>query len=178
MSPTRGREPCFRAGSHQQSGAVSSSARRLLAVAHEPMWSGPAREPSTPPSPSLRWRQLPTRPASSTASGWSRRAYLDFLVSPRDSAEASLLLCDGDGRTFVNYLGLLFDEPDGLHEELGEHRDTVVARLDAHRGDKHLWEKYRWVAEYHNAVIERVFGKRSDLRVDGSAMTWRFTPFA
>jgi hypothetical protein len=108
----------------------------------------------------------------------SQRADLGFYASPRDSAQASLLLCDGDGRTFVNYLALLFDEPDDLDEELADHRDVVVAKLDAHRGDKHLWEKYRWVAEYHNAVIERAFGRRSDLRVDGSAMTWRFTSFA
>lgn len=82
------------------------------------------------------------------------------------------------GHAFINYLGLLFDEPDDPSPALELHRDTVVARLHEHRADTRRWEKYRWVAEYHNAVVVRRLPGEDRLLVPTDEMTWRFESFA
>ena len=92
------------------------------------------------------------------------------------------LLCDGDGWTFINYLDPLLEEPDDPVPVLQAHRDRVLAGLTLHRGDKRVWEKHRWVAEYHNAfveqaVLEQRLGADDDVRIPATAMAWRFTPF-
>jgi hypothetical protein len=125
-----------------------------------------------------RMRAVSPRIVLSSDVDASQRADLRFYAQPESSPQGALLLCDGDGHTFVNYLGLLFDEPDDVRQGLGRHRDTVLARLQEHRADKHLWEKYRWVAEYHNAVVARTLPGEQRLLVDGQAMRWPFTPFA
>jgi hypothetical protein len=38
---------------------------------------------------------------------------------------------------------------------LGRHRDTIRERLELHREDPRKWDKYRWVAEYHDAFCSR-----------------------
>ena len=108
----------------------------------------------------------------------SQRADLGFHDEPSRSPQAALLLCDGDGHTFINYLGLLFVGPNDPLPGLVEHRDMVISRLGQQRGDKRRWEKYRWVAEYHNAIVDRAAPGRPDLRIDAQAMTWNFNAFA
>ena len=78
-------------------------------------------------------------------------------ATQRGTADASMLLCDDDGQTFIDYLGASFDEPDDPSPLLQGHRDTVVDRLHRSRRHKRLWEKYRWLAEYHNAVVRARF---------------------
>jgi hypothetical protein len=88
-----------------------------------------------------------------------------------------ILLRDDDGLTFVNYLDLVFDDPDEPGLLLEVHRDRTVERLKQHRDDKRVWEKYRWVAEYHNDFVRREVGDVPELLIAGDAMTWRFSPF-
>jgi len=57
------------------------------------------------------------------------------------------------------------------------HRDTVVDRLHRSRASKRRWEKYRWLAEYHNAVVRRRIPRAGELLVATPAMTWQFTSF-
>lgn len=98
-------------------------------------------------------------------------------ATQRGGAGRSLLLCDDDGQTFIDYLGAAVDDPDDPLSALQSHRDTVVDRLYGTRGHKRLWEKYRWLGEYHNAVVHRTLPRRHELQLDGSAMTWQFSPF-
>lgn len=89
-----------------------------------------------------------------------------------------ILLRDDDGLTFVNYLDLVFDDPDEPGLLLEVHRDRIEERLKQHRDDKRVWEKYRWVAEYHNDFVRREVGDDvPELLIAGDAMTWRFTSF-
>lgn len=90
---------------------------------------------------------------------------------------------DGDGEVFVNYLALAFDDPDS-DETFAAHRDQIVDQLHRHRTEKPIWEKYRWTAEYHNAVLAQAPSTAfprgvdaSDLMVTGPDRTWRFEPF-
>jgi hypothetical protein len=90
---------------------------------------------------------------------------------------------DGDGRVLVDYLGLQFDEPDA-ERSFALHRDIVTAKLDEHRSSKRVWEKYRWVSEYHNATLELAsedFKRSVDvagLRIAQGSQTWGFEPFS
>jgi hypothetical protein len=46
----------------------------------------------------------------------------------------------------------LLDEPYDADPLLAIHRERVLDGLSQHRADKRRWEKYRWVADYHNCV--------------------------
>jgi hypothetical protein len=95
-----------------------------------------------------------------------------------EDAAATLLMRDEDGWTFIDYLATLFDEYEDPRPRLAAHRDTIEARLEVHRSDRRLWEKYRWVAEYHNEVINTRIPAETRLLVAQPAMTWRFRPFS
>lgn len=71
-----------------------------------------------------------------------------------DSTQADLLIVDRDGVVFIDYLKMLLDELDPI-ADLERHRAVVEEKLAAHRNDGRKWEKYRWVAEYHNHFCER-----------------------
>lgn len=89
-----------------------------------------------------------------------------------------LVLADGDGRTFINYLELqLAQDLEDPALPAVAHRDRIVSNLDAHRSNKKVWEKYRWAAEYHNDVLRRTMPRRNDLLVQPEPMTWGFRTF-
>lgn len=81
----------------------------------------------------------------------SQEDNLQFYENPSESPQAAMLLRDADGQVFINYLGLVLDDPleDPL-VALTTHREAIRKRLELHRSDKPVWEKYRWTAEYHN----------------------------
>lgn len=96
------------------------------------------------------------------------------------SDPGSVLLCDEDGHTFIDYLGVIFDRADPVDPPLLAHRERLVARLAGHRADRRRWEKYRWVAEYHNHVVTTRIangGAREDLLVARESMTWSFSQY-
>lgn len=82
------------------------------------------------------------------------RADMATYSNPRESHQAELLIGDQEGVVFIDYLRMLLDELDPIHE-LERHRTVVEEKLAAHRSDRRKWEKYRWVAEYHNHFCER-----------------------
>lgn len=95
----------------------------------------------------------------------------------RGTAGASMLICDDDGQTFIDYLGAAVDTPHEPTSTLQFHRDTVVERLHRSRRHKRLWEKYRWLGEYHNAVVRTRLPKARELLIESPAMTWQFSSF-
>lgn len=72
-----------------------------------------------------------------------------------DSPQGGLLLLDQDGVAFVDYLGIVLDELEP-EDELQLHKDAIVRKLAEHTKDSRIWEKYRWVAEYHNHFCGRM----------------------
>jgi hypothetical protein len=95
----------------------------------------------------------------------------------RGTAGGSMLMCDDDGQTFVDYLAATFQAPEDPFPTLQAHRDTVVDRLQAHRRSKRRWEKYRWLGEYHNTIVRRRLPKAGELLIEPPAMTWQFSSF-
>ena len=111
----------------------------------------------------------------------AERAQLDAAStypSPNDAPQNLLLLRDSDGWTFIDYLApLVVTGPKDPRPTLERHRDRICGRLEEHRANKRVWEKYRWAAEYHNDVIRRHLPGADDLYVNAASMTWQFQPF-
>ena len=64
----------------------------------------------------------------------------------------SILHDPRDGRLFLNYLHwVLGNFPDFLHyETLDAHRKQLTANLREYESEQSVWEKYEWIATYHN----------------------------
>ena len=63
-----------------------------------------------------------------------------------------------DGRLFVNYLDAAFAHfPHGPigHQLLSGHKDEVSKGLKNHNYGSSVWQKYAWLATYHNYVCNR-----------------------
>jgi hypothetical protein len=85
------------------------------------------------------------------------------------------VLVDSDGVAFVDYLSgsLQADADLQLTTLLTQHRDAADGQLDRNVTDFRRWSKYRWVAEYHNAVcnsyrhqLEPPSERFTELRID------------
>jgi len=112
----------------------------------------------------------------SAAAVESQRKALDDYGEPTESPENGLLLQDTDGLVFIDYLSLVFDEVDP-HPVLLMHRDRVISRLERHRSNPRVWEKYRWVAEYHNHTCRLRLPGDDALLVPDTARSLSFSPF-
>jgi hypothetical protein len=66
------------------------------------------------------------------------------------------LLQDVDGQFFLNYLDgtVLVDEDVVGYEMLEIHKNRVAERLREHSANPAIWNKYAWVARYHNAFCD------------------------
>lgn len=70
----------------------------------------------------------------------------------------SMLVVDEDDNVFVNYLGDLpytVEEERDTIEPLEEHRDRILEWLARYGQDEHIGPKYRWMASFHNWVLQR-----------------------
>jgi hypothetical protein len=85
---------------------------------------------------------------------------------------------DDDGQVFVNYLGALFDEPYDVAPDLRHHLRVTRHGVERFRTHRRTWEKYRWVAEYHNSVTRSMLPNRHDLLLSADDLAWGFRPFA
>lgn len=88
------------------------------------------------------------------------------------------LMVDQDGRSFVDYLDPAFaDTTVDVDRVLDVHRKVVAAKLRRYREDSRRWDKYRWVAEYHNAVCEKRRPESPKLLIDVGRTDKRFGKF-
>ena len=66
-----------------------------------------------------------------------------------------LLEDSADSQLFIDYLGIAFEnfQESGIDRELlGAFRGTVSNGLQKHRLNPRVWQKYKWLATYHNYV--------------------------
>jgi len=106
----------------------------------------------------------------------SLRSYAHPVAAPHNWE----LLRDGDGEVFVDYLaaGILEGTIDP-QTDLEAHRDLIAGRLAQTRRAGRVWEKYKWAAEYHNAVCDRLLkpAKARALSVPDAAATRAFATY-
>lgn len=79
--------------------------------------------------------------------------------------EGSYFRVEQDGSVFIDYLDILLDDPGDPIPFLEAHRDMVRAKLGETMADSRKWEKYRWVADYHDAFCTSELPGRQDLLV-------------
>ncbi|TAK64065.1 MAG: hypothetical protein EPO22_06015 [Dehalococcoidia bacterium] len=85
-----------------------------------------------------------------------------------------LLAVSGDDRVFVNYLDAT--GADG-RAELLRHKHRVEQELRTQARSPRIWEKFRWLADYHNYFCRSNFPRQSDLLIESSSISTRFRPF-
>jgi hypothetical protein len=107
----------------------------------------------------------------------SQRHDTTYYAQPANSPENLLLLADDDGLGFIDYLAVLFDEPDDPRPPLRMHRDRIVSRVDRHRTSRRVWERFRWVAEYHNYTCRHHLPDDGDLLVSRQQTIFTFHRF-
>lgn len=100
----------------------------------------------------------------------------------QDAPQDSQVMRDADGVLFVDYLSLLADEVEGFEAGLVQHHDLICRNLADHARNTRVWEKYHWMADYHNEVCARAKEAGSDLGseifVDGAQTSRRFGALA
>jgi hypothetical protein len=86
----------------------------------------------------------------------NRKMAKDFYAEPERSALVRELLLDEDNVVFVNQLGIWVEEEDNerrLEYGLTEMRATILGKLDELTTGGRVWEKWRWLADYHDFVL-------------------------
>jgi hypothetical protein len=81
--------------------------------------------------------------------------------------EGGYLRCEQDETVFIDYLDILADDPENPIPSLEAHRDMIRKLLIEHEQVARTWEKYRWVAEYHDSYCAGEFPKAPKLAVAG-----------
>lgn len=84
------------------------------------------------------------------------RAVEESLTGDLETFE-SMLVVDEDEKVFVNYLGDLpytVEEEQDTIEPLEVHRDRILGWLAQFGEDERLGAKYRWMASFHNWMLE------------------------
>jgi len=108
--------------------------------------------------------------------------YYHGMQPPQDHE----LLRAPDGRVFINYLTeAVFETSTGgetlAADALARHRDCVVSQLKEHRKNPRVFEKFAWLASYHNHFCEQVAHLPTytpQLKVPGDAFALKFTSIA
>lgn len=99
----------------------------------------------------------PPRIVLSNSAAQYLRQYTNHIPDPGHSSWGQELLRDEDGKVFLNYLILLNEEHSTAVRDLEKHRDMVCGGLTAHRGNRTVLEKYRWLRDYHNFFCMEFF---------------------
>lgn len=92
---------------------------------------------------------------------------MKVTMSARGPEEGDYLRVEQDGSVFIDYLDILLDDAEDPVPTLESHRDMVRAKLEEFRSDSRLWDKYRWVAEYHDSYCRSELPNLPDLLVGG-----------
>lgn len=98
------------------------------------------------------------------------KKHLEYYGDGRMSPQYLDLMRDSDNRIFINYLNVLFvaglDDP--YTEELKMHKEIVKEKLDTYSNNLKIFNKYTWVACYHNYFCNQhsyYFGEEYNIKL-------------
>jgi len=91
--------------------------------------------------------------------------HINYYKPPTDSYQSKQYLIDIDGNYFVNYLYIIlyqFSTPTigKVILELNKHKKPIITNLKEHRNNFKLFEKYSWIAKYHNFFCDTFVAKQ------------------
>lgn len=85
------------------------------------------------------------------------------------------ILIDNDGQWFLNYLNTIFryyrecnneyEFERVQHELLIRHKIKIKEQLEIHRENTRVWDKYVWIANYHNCFCDLHFPYEKNLKI-------------
>lgn len=86
------------------------------------------------------------------------RGHLNYYgKDPHHAPQVDALLEDTDGQWFVNYLDTIMIAEDyrgPFFEPLLQHKEEVEKKLNEHKNNPPIFNKYAWSAKYHNTFCE------------------------
>ena len=106
----------------------------------------------------------------------AQRQNLQAYVARKGEPLTTLLLRDRDGRAFLNYLEGLLEETGDPEPRLQAHRDALTTKLEMYRDKSRVWEKYRWVSEYHNHFCRKRLPSNRDLLIPDADLAQELHP--
>jgi len=80
-----------------------------------------------------------------------------YFGNQADFKKHDFLMKSPDGECFVDYLHFLAEEGIDELDGLCDHKREILKKLQAHMGFPRIVDKYRWLAEYHNAKFSQFF---------------------
>jgi hypothetical protein len=72
---------------------------------------------------------------------------------------------DADGQYFVDYLRLALEDGYFSKDHLQKHKAQIEQKLEENRRDPPIWDKFNWVARYHNEFCD-FYGSSTRLKID------------
>ena len=85
------------------------------------------------------------------------KKHIKYYGNNKSAPQNMEYLIDIDGVYFINYLFILFFDTDYddysedfIIKELNLHKDSVIQNLNQFKGNIKIFDKYSWVANYHN----------------------------
>lgn len=95
--------------------------------------------------------------------------YIDYYADKKWCTENKRYLIDTDGFYFINYLNYLkeyyIDSDDNemyseIEKELKMHKNTIIKQLELYQMNNRVFEKYIWIANYHNYFCNNFLNKK------------------
>lgn len=108
------------------------------------------------------------------------RRHSHFYSDALQSVQSSCLTVDEEGVVFVDHMGIYIDEEDDedvLDHFLSLHRDATAAGLAREDPGTEPWEKWRWLAEYHNHALMSRHREPEPYLVDDGGRRHEFRDF-
>lgn len=96
---------------------------------------------------------------------------MDFYSDKKESPQNSEYLIDNDKKVFVNYLERLFDDnpydEKTINETLQKHKIIIELNLKQNSSNLKIFEKYKWVANYHNYFCKTFVKRKTKINIKG-----------
>ena len=99
-----------------------------------------------------------------------------FTKDDEIDLQNSKVLVDSDGQWFLNYLNTIFKYYKECYTAyefekvkyalLMRHKAKVEAALETNKGNTRVWDKYVWIADYHNYFCELHYPGEQELHID------------
>ncbi len=86
-----------------------------------------------------------------------------YYGGARRSPQDSELLVAGDDEVFLNYLDILGEDDVDVHAELRLHKAAIEQGLARFSESPEIWQKYCWLADYHNYACTRIYRRMKGL---------------
>jgi len=98
------------------------------------------------------------------------KGHTRYYSEPKDSPQNREYLIDIDGHYFINYLYVLVDgnlrRDKEVEQSLLKHKKAVTQNVNKHRDKFKLFEKYLWVAKYHNYFCATFLSNFDEINLD------------